>query len=417
MEQLAVLMARLEALETRCNTVTQTLEHTRTENARLAAIITNQNQINTNLETKLNEVKSGLGIVPNIPVLEEIRTTYTDGSEIQLDAFKSLPIFNGDQSNYRSWREEASRLMDSIKNFKTHSKYAAALTIVKSKIQGAAANVLTNYNTIFNFEAIRNRLDYTYSNQEPLYVLQDMMKAITQKRSTLSEYHDEINKNLNLIISKITMSGDPPNIIDRLIKNANDDAVRIFIDGMSDNFTRGSLYSATINDLEHAFAIARRIEHDNVHRHLHLTQDKHHKNMPHERRNERRPNYSSQTTNYQPQKQYDNMQQHNQGPRLNPFKRNDGPQPMEINSRQIVHAQRQNWNQYKPDVYNPPAKREHSGSFNTHNRPQRSYQQNFKQQRVNNSRQQRRDDVSSTYAEADETECMVNNNIRIDHLN
>lgn len=54
-----------------------------------------------------------------------------------------------------------------------------SLSIIKSKITGAAANILLNHNTAFNFEAIINRLDYTYCDQRSLYVLKDEMKKLS----------------------------------------------------------------------------------------------------------------------------------------------------------------------------------------------------------------------------------------------
>lgn len=66
---------------------------------------------------------------------------------------------------------------------------------MKTKIGGP--DVLINHNTLFNWEAIKIRLDY--ADQRPLYVLQDELRGITQGNKTLSDYHDEINKSLTLI--------------------------------------------------------------------------------------------------------------------------------------------------------------------------------------------------------------------------
>lgn len=150
--------------------------------------------------------------------------------------------------------------MDGISNHQNSSRYVEALSIVKSKIQGAAADVLTNHNTIFNFEAIRNRLDYTYADQRPLYILQDEMRKLVQGRHNLSEFHDEINKALTLIISKIAMSGHSQDVINVMTTEATQDAVRVFKDGINNSYIRSTLYGNPIKDLEHAFAVARTIE-------------------------------------------------------------------------------------------------------------------------------------------------------------
>lgn len=137
---------------------------------------------------------------------EDIATTITSGDQIQLESYRSIPEFNGNKGQYRSWRNQVVRRMQMIDNFRTHPKYEAALGIIRSKITGPASDVLTNNKTAYNAEAIIARLDLSYADQRPLYVIEAEMTNIKQMSKTLQEYYDAINQALNLVISKIVMT-------------------------------------------------------------------------------------------------------------------------------------------------------------------------------------------------------------------
>lgn len=85
---------------------------------------------------------------------KDITTDITSGDQIQLDTFKVLPEFSGKQHEYRSWRNQVYRRMKLIEKFKDHVKYEAALAIVRAKITGTAADVLSNTRTYFNINSI-----------------------------------------------------------------------------------------------------------------------------------------------------------------------------------------------------------------------------------------------------------------------
>lgn len=192
---------------------------------------------------------------------EDIKLNVQDPREIDLELFKSLPKFDGNQSAYRSWRSQVWTFMEAIKNHSHHPKYYSALGIVRTKITGPAADILTNHNTKMNFYSIINRLDFTFADQRPLYVLLDEMKKITQGRRTLAEFHSEVSKALNLVLSKMEMSSEQNNMA--MKDYANQEAVRTFILGLNSKYTSGTLYSNNPNNLESAYAIACTIYHDN----------------------------------------------------------------------------------------------------------------------------------------------------------
>ena len=186
-----------------------------------------------------------------------------------MEIFKSLPIFDGVENNYRLWREDATRLMKCISQHANTNKYVEALTIVKSKITGAAVNILLNHNTLFNFDAILNRLDYTYCDNRPLYVLKDEVTKLTQGKLSLLEFHNEVSKALSVRTLKLSMSGDTPDSIKCMTVHAMEDAVRTFKNGINNEFICSTLYVNAVQGLEHVYAIAQTIEYDNNHRNLH----------------------------------------------------------------------------------------------------------------------------------------------------
>ncbi|GBP98180.1 hypothetical protein EVAR_69031_1 [Eumeta japonica] len=153
---------------------------------------------------------------PNAVALEPRIAAYKSPNDINLEIFESLSTFDGTRSNYRLWREDATRLMNGI--------------------------------------------------SRSLYVFKDELTKLTQDKSSPSEFHDEVSKALTVVTSKIAMSGDPAESIKCMTAHVMEDAVRTFKNGINDNFIRSTLYGNPIKDLEYAYAIAQTIEHDNNHR-------------------------------------------------------------------------------------------------------------------------------------------------------
>lgn len=357
-----------------------TLEKIQTENAALRA--------------RIEQIPVNPAVIPQaVERLEPDNISYTNANDINLDVFKALPVFDGNITKYRVWREDVSRLMDGIRIHRNSNRYVEALSIIKTKIQGAAADVLTNHNTIFNFDAIRNRLDYTYADQRPLYVLQDEMKRLTQGKHNLSEFHDNVNKALTLITSKVAMSGHNQEVIKVMTDEATQEAVRVFKDGINNSYIRSTLYGNPIRDLEHAFAVARTIEHDDEHRklrlsysqyNLHPSSDKHY--------NERQ--YHQRRPMYQP-RYYNNQQT----PQL------QKPEPMDTSSGNTTARQQ---TQYQHDNYN------RNGYNNNWKRPRGNSGQftNQQQKHMRNNNLASEEDNSSLIVETGKQ-----NHLVIKHLN
>lgn len=195
----------------------------------------------------------------------DIEPLYTTGDNIQLDAFKVIHEFNGDKRVYRSWRTQVIRLMQQISEFKTHPKYAAALSIVRAKITGAASDILINNNTAHNIDAMIDRLDFSYADQRPLYVIEAEMTNIKQGSKTLQEFYDHVNQALNMVLTKITMTYKETAEQKSLITESQGKAIRTFMTGLNSALIRSTLYGSMPKSLSQAFAIAQTIQYDNQH--------------------------------------------------------------------------------------------------------------------------------------------------------
>lgn len=223
---------------------------------------------------------------------QDIITAIQSGDQIQLESYRAIPDFNGDKNQYRSWRNQVSRRMNMIGELKTHPKYEAALGIIRSKITGPASDVLTNNKTAYNIDAILNRLDTTYTDQRPLYIVEAEMTSLKQNNKSLQEFHDEINSALNLVISKIVLTYNTVEEQKVLVEEAQQKAIRTFIIGLRSNATRQILYSQNPMTLATALATAQTVYYDN--QYVHLDQNR-------EAVRQKQPNFQKNVQNIGPQ--------------------------------------------------------------------------------------------------------------------
>jgi len=54
--------------------------------------------------------------------------------------------------------------------------------------------VLASFNTVLNFKAIIDRLDFTYADKKPIQVIQQELNLM-QGDMPLAKYYDEVEKN------------------------------------------------------------------------------------------------------------------------------------------------------------------------------------------------------------------------------
>lgn len=303
---------------------------------------------------------------PNVTVsvYEDVVPTYSSGDVIQLDAYKVMPEFNGNKTVYRSWRSQVTKLMYQIRDFATHPKYAAALAIIRAKITGTASDILINNNTALNINAIIDRLDFSYADKRPLYVIEAEMTNIKQNGRTLQEFYDEINQALNMVLTKIAMTYKEPAEQKSLTAETQAKAIRTFVTGLNSALIRTTLYGSMPKSLSEAFAIAQTIQYDS--KHLQLEYRTH---VPHQ---QLQKNVRNSNANFQHQQQQ--QWRPNAAAATVPLPK---PTPMEVDkSAQYVQRPTQ---QQQPTTFQPKRARELQ---NVNRQP--SFQQTMKQQRINN---------------------------------
>lgn len=309
-----------------------------------------------------NEENTARSTSDGLADYEDIETSITHGDQIQLESYRSIPEFNGDKKRYRSWRNQVSRRMKMIERFKTHPKYEAALGIIRAKITGAASDTLTNNQTAYNIDAILERLDASYADQRPLYVIEAEMTSIRQSGKSLQEYHDAVNQALNLMITKITLTYKTIEEQRALVSLAQIKAIRTFIIGLKSLAMRNILYGGKYRTLADVYTTAQTVSYDD--QYLQLGQC-------------REGQFGQQNP---PRKFYSGMQQQNMPAKLNvnmncnqkTAQQMNKVEPMDVDSSNRF---RQSSNQRQPyQPMNGPQKRDYNSS--------RQYTPN-KMQRIN----------------------------------
>lgn len=217
----------------------------------LNGIITQlQNQINA-----LNERQQQLLTAQPAPVEEYRDLTFhiQRAEDVSLNLFKTLPEFSGDRTAYATWRTIVKTAMKLLENHEASMQFCQALMIVRNKITGAASNILNNYNTPFNFNAIIDRLDFTYADKRPLYVLEQQLLVLQQNRLSIDEFYDAVNEKLNAIVNKINMTHSETATARAFIESVNEKALRTFVTGL--NHRKGEiLYASNPSSLPEAYA-------------------------------------------------------------------------------------------------------------------------------------------------------------------
>ncbi len=225
--------------------------------------------INRLISAQLGEVNKKidgieLKIVSETNIVEDYKLQEVDPNvkcETTLEVIKSLPEFTGEPTQYVGWREAAETVM-SLYKIKSQ-QYFIALTILRNKIRGAAHDALTNHGTVLNFQAILSRLDFIYSDKRPIHVLESELSILRQGRMTVTEFYNEVNKKMTLLINKTIMTYGKDNVITKETnKTIRSNALRIFISGLNGSISE-TLFSLNPPDLPNALAKVQELESNN----------------------------------------------------------------------------------------------------------------------------------------------------------
>lgn len=212
-------------------------------------------------EEKLDEVVrkfSSTELNKTVEVYKE--TEIVDGVKCDetLDIVKSLPEFDGKQENYVSWRQAAHSAYKMYEKYNGSSKHYQAIAIIRNKIRGSADAVLSSFNTVLNFKAIIARLDFTYADKRPIYLVEQELSTLRQGNLTILQYYDEVERKLTLLTNKTMMTFDSV-LATSINEKYRTDALRVFISGLKKSLS-DVLFSARPSDLPTALALAQEVE-------------------------------------------------------------------------------------------------------------------------------------------------------------
>lgn len=214
---------------------------------------------------------------------------------------------------------------------------------------------MINNNTAYNIDAIIDRLDFSYADQRPLYVVEAELTSIKQVNKNLQEYYDAINQALNTVITKVVMTYKKDDEQKLLIQEIQQKAIRTFIMGLNGPMMRATLYGHAPKTLSKAFAIAQTVYYDNQHLHLDRGRELPEPQVNGQQQNKKNPNLVSSQQPFQNQV-------------------NAKPEPMDIDESNR-YKQSTNWR--KPDQNANEMKRSFESSrqyTQPHQKMQKIYQ-------------------------------------------
>lgn len=218
---------------------------------------------NALLKDQIKNLTSRLGALeaPSLQVeaYEEIQITDSSGSE-SLDAAKSLPEFDGNRERYVSWRAAANAAHKIYEGSAGTARYYQAVLIMRNKVVGPANAVLSSFNTVLNFKAIIARLDFTYSDKRPVYLIEQELSTLRQGDLSISEFYDEVEKRVAMLVNKTIMThGDNHDLTVNLNTKYRQDGLRVFISGLKKPLC-DILFSSRPNDMASALALAQEVD-------------------------------------------------------------------------------------------------------------------------------------------------------------
>lgn len=213
------------------------------------------------ITTKINHLEQQINqAVP--PPIEEFQPVVIDpnieSGNASLDLIKSVPEFNGDIETYPGWRAAALFAMNYYPE--NSEKFYVATGILRNKIVSGANTTLSAFNTVLNFKAIIDRLDKSFADKPPLHVLENELSILRQNNSSLTDFYDKVDRQLNLIINKQIMSFNGQYaLVSALNERARDNALRVFISDLRRPLC-DILFSARPKDLPSALVTAQELE-------------------------------------------------------------------------------------------------------------------------------------------------------------
>lgn len=213
-------------------------------------------------DKKILAIQSQLALAkPKVQKFAKVTINPLVTCEITLDAIKSLPEFLGQPGTYVSWREAAHNAYELFRRYDGSERHYQAVTILRNKVRGAADAVLSSFNTVLNFSAIIARLDFTYADKRPIYLIEQELSTLRQGSMSCLEFYDEVEKKLTLLANKTIMSYET-SVADTINEKYRADALRVFISGLRKPLC-DILFASRPSDLPSALALAQEVDANN----------------------------------------------------------------------------------------------------------------------------------------------------------
>uniref|UniRef100_W8BG60 Retrovirus-related Gag polyprotein from transposon gypsy n=1 Tax=Ceratitis capitata TaxID=7213 RepID=W8BG60_CERCA len=211
--------------------------------------------------TRLKEQIATLTTVKKTHTYEPVKNIAGIKCEEPLDLVKSLPEFDGQVSTYVSWRQAIHTAYEVFRSHQGSSRHYQAVGIIRNNLKGSADAVIASFasfNTVLNFEAIIARLDFTYSDKRPIYLIEQKLSTLRQGNLSVLKYFDEVEKKLTLLTNKTIMTHEGP-IAESICTKYRADALRVFISGLKRPLC-DILFASRLDDMPGALALAQEVE-------------------------------------------------------------------------------------------------------------------------------------------------------------
>jgi len=212
---------------------------------------------------------------------------------------------------------------------------------------GAAHDALTNHGTVLNFQAILSRLDFIYSDKRPIHILESELSILRQGCMTITEFYNEVNKKMTLLINKTIITYGKDSVITKETnKTIRSNALTFFISGLNGSISE-TLFSLNPPDLPNALAKCQELESNNF-----------------------RAQFPNRYNGFRNENK-------NQGNNLRYASRQNNITPNRINNKWPQNENlgtNNNWNfNNNSKVQTPPEPMEVDSSIRVHNRPYKNY--------------------------------------------
>lgn len=367
------------------------------ESAVSSALVVQERQFEEKLKELGKRVTELSVDVPEVEKYEEATIRDNVLCRETLDIAKSLPEFEGKHETYVSWRKAAHTAYRVYEKYNGSSTHFQALGIIRNKIRGTADMILASFDTPLNFRAIINRLDFTYADKRPIYLIEQEMSTLRQGNLTLLEYYDEVERKLTLLTNKTIMHYDG-DLAASLNEKYRMDALRVFISGAKKSLS-DILFSAKPKDLPSALALAQEVESNHVRYNFASNYAKSMEEKTQQKFFTKNARFVNNNTTQGKNPYYDRRQDSSK-------EQKQEMEPMDIDSSSRFKQPQKINNQWRvqPNINVSPAiKRPNSGATRF---------TGLKQQRVNHMAHERNDHVDHNYQyEADEEVSNIENEI------